>query len=370
MRQEATLICGLSSATSDAHLAQMLALGVGELYAGYLPPSWLARLGAEVSPNRRYVLERQVTRLDRLHSLVWTARDGGARFLLALNEHGYPPGARDLLDEIVATGLEVGVQGFIVADPALLHRLARELPSGTELVASCEAGVYSTASARMLVDLGATRIIFPRETRLDELASISAAVGEQVELEAFVAREYCLNSSALCFATHGYGQRSHFCTAPVRRRLVHLDSGEERDLPLGPPGWSTDPSYLRAVSDLHRCGLCALESLSALGVRWWKVPGRSDSALPALRRVRELLQGGHLSPGVARQQVASPAFCDSGENCYYRPRPATPPPGAPPWPGPVSRPEPAPPPRSDAPELALALEPGSPLVGWREGLAP
>lgn len=353
----ARIVCGVSALTPPQDLAALLALGVDEVFVGYLPPGWLARFGAEVSPNRRYEVPRQIGDLEALRRVARACRDAGARLSVTLNDHTYAPAARARLADVVDAAAEVGASSLIVADPALAAELAATLSGRLSLIASTEAGVYNVETARWWADLGVERIIFPRELRLSEMAAITAALaGRGVAFEAFVAREFCVNSSAYCFASHGYGLRAHLCHAHTSARLVAIDTGAARDLSAVPPGWSAAADFLAAASDLHRCGLCAVEPLLAMGVRYLKVPGRSSSALAALRRLRTFLDGPSLSRPAARRVVGSDAFCRSGEFCYYDLDEA-PPEG----PAPVAAPAlallPAPRQAPRGPALAVLLEP-------------
>ena len=56
-------------------------------------------------------------------------------------------------------------------------------------------------------------------TRHQSSAALAPESAALLSLEAFVAREYCLNSSAFCSVVHGNGFRTHFCCLPERRVL-------------------------------------------------------------------------------------------------------------------------------------------------------
>ena len=304
--------------TSETELQQMIELGVGEVFVGYVPPSWLETLGVEVSPNRRYQLERQISDIGILHRFGEICRAHDVGFVVAINDHCYSPDARALIPEIVQTGLGAGATGFIVADLQLLSDLSLELGGKIDLIASCEAGVYNAETALQLVELGATRLIFAREMRLSEMGKIVEATrSDTVSYEAFIAREYCVYSSACCFAAHGYGQTVHFCCAPTRRSLVDMTTGSSTILDDSEPGWCQEPRFLEAAHALNRCGFCALDTFRKLGVRFLKIPGRSDSALRALGWLRALLDSGDLSIEACRSAIDSDAFCADGNRCYY-----------------------------------------------------
>jgi len=57
------LVVGFAPSAPSEELRALLAAGVSEIFVGYVPRSWLARYGAETSPNRRHFVDRQF--LDR-----------------------------------------------------------------------------------------------------------------------------------------------------------------------------------------------------------------------------------------------------------------------------------------------------------------
>lgn|GEM_PF-2212078 len=319
------LVVGCAPNTPAGDLETLLALA-DEVFVGYVPRAWLLRYGAEVSPNRRHAVDRQYTSRDALARLAERARSHGTSLTVTLNEHHAPPGADDLLDVIVRDAVEVGAAGFVIADLDGLAFVKDRVPEGTRLALSNEAGAYSAEAARTYLAAGATRLIFPREMRVCEMASIASAVRADAaererpapELEAFVAREFCPNSSSLCYTTHGYGRPAHFCFAHDRQTLREVTSGEiTGELPRLPPGWTGSRETLGALMVWHRCGLCAIAALRGFGVNHLKIPGRSGSALTALRATRALVDRGDLSEAACRATVGVAAFCEGGEHCYY-----------------------------------------------------
>ena len=313
-----SIVCGCSSMTTEIELKQLLELGADEIYVGYVPQKWLDTIGMEVSPNRRYVVRRQITDMNTLCRYGEMTRSYGSGFMVTLNEHYYTPMTRKMIPDILEASMRAGATGFIVADLALLRDLAMELSGSHELIVSGEAGIYNTHSARKFVELGASRLTFPREMRLSEMESIIASLQRaSLTFEAFIAREYCMNSSAYCLVTHGYDYRSHFCCAHSERLLYDIQSKQNNHIHLSTPSGPPSAEFIEAVSILNRCGFCALEKLLAMGVTFLKIPGRSSSALRALQLLTELLQRGNFSPQTCQQIVGSPEFCSSGHHCYY-----------------------------------------------------
>lgn len=128
---------------------------------------------------------------------------------------------------------------------------------------------------RLFADHGATRLTFARELKLADIARISEGLADtSLELEAFIAREYCVFSSAFCTVTHGFGQWTHFCCSHTERNLRNLAAGAQESLPCATTQWADTPQYREAALTLQRCGLCALGALQNARVKYLKVPGR------------------------------------------------------------------------------------------------
>ena len=98
------------------------------------------------------------------------------------------------------------VDGVIVSIPELIGMAIKH---GLEAVASSICGIYNSEIAEFYRDLGATRLILPRELSLDDIAEIKSAVPD-VEYEVFLMRNGCLFSDSYCLGLHAR-QRGAFC---------------------------------------------------------------------------------------------------------------------------------------------------------------
>jgi U32 family peptidase len=81
-----------------------------------------------------------------------------------------------------------------------LASLIRERHPGIALHASTQAAIQGIEAVRIAKELGASRIVLPRETSLAEMRSLAEAAPE-VEFEAFVHGALCYSFSGLCLAS-------------------------------------------------------------------------------------------------------------------------------------------------------------------------
>jgi putative protease len=227
------------------------------------------------------------------------ARDRGIRLYIALN-------TVILQDELEAAARLLSFLGRFPPDAVIvqdwgLASLIRERHPGMAVHASTQAAVQGAEGARVARELGASRIVLPRETSLDEMARLHRELPD-LELEAFVHGALCFSFSGLCLASGlvlGRSGNRGECAQLCRSRYS-LDGKREgywfscRDLELGEKlgelvsagisslkveGRMKSPEYCFAVASLYR-GL--LDRLSHPGA------GPSDEEIEARRMAAKL----------------------------------------------------------------------------------
>ena len=247
--------------------------GVGQLYVGFHDVAWETRFGgAEL--NRMSGFGREANPFDFAEMCVHArrARELGMRIFVCFNASSYTPEqldyiAREYLPAIAASGAE----GVIVANQALIPS-AREV--GLGVVMSTVAGIFNDRLAAYYRDLGATRLILPRDLSIGEIEGIMCAV-PQMEYEVFLMRNGCMFSDSHCLGCHRSGEPS-LCRS-LREGDVDINAvpGSEPDEDFigraRRTEWLLNMHYHRRT-----CGLCALWRFEQLGVAAYKVVGRGD----------------------------------------------------------------------------------------------
>ena len=297
--------------------------GASEFFVGYVPESWSARFGYEVSPNRRYRPGDQVTSIEVLARLARDAHALGVPLTLTLNEHAYTGDMWGAATELARQALDCGVEALIVASPSACGAL-RELFPSCRVHVSGDAGIVNAAGLELFARLGVARVIFGRELGLGGMARLAPVARDLgLETEAFAMGEPCVYDGARCFACHGYGAGKDLCTEHLRkdirgRRSAPGDSPHAAGVPLPPP---LRPEALAQVPArtlaLGKCGLCGVAALTSLGVTHLKVPGRSSDVLGAVELLGRVLRGPEMSTAQIQRLLDAPAFCRSGSYCYY-----------------------------------------------------
>jgi U32 family peptidase len=316
-------------------IAPLTSAGARELYCGVVPPSWVAQFNTG-AVNRRYF--GNLPGLPELEKAVALAHAGGARLFLVLNAQHYGSGQTDALVNLAQDFAAFGGDAVIVADMTLITTLrARvpELPIHVSSVASCR----NSAAVGLYRDLGARRVILPRDVTIAEVEAISRKAPD-VELEAFVLNDGCVFEEGVChtihlpsklggpicldsqqFAYQGAGGRP--MPPRVARRLQDNDADYKRWLwyRFGCGFSTTEEGY-----PYGPCGLCAIPRFAAAGVVSVKIAGRegaTERKLKSVEMVRKVVDA--MDAGGDEQTVRTAAIgirhksnhCRSGFMCYY-----------------------------------------------------
>lgn len=305
--------------------------GADELYCGVVPREWVERFGTGAT-NRR--IFGNLSSYDELRAAVDAAHAAGSALFMVMNAQHYAGEQLDALVELAGRFDALGGDALIVGDVTLLALLGRQgLRCGLHVssVMSCR----NTEAARVHRDLGASRIVLPRDVTLAEVERMARALPD-LEFEAFVLNDGCVFEEGACHTLHlpsrlggpicldryGGAVVRTDGRAPDEEAIAHNEarykdwlwyrfgcgfSVTEEGYPYGP------------------CGLCAMPAFQAAGVASVKVAGREAATARKIRSVemvasvRDRLAG---DPGdlmrYARGLRGGEDRCAPGYMCYYR----------------------------------------------------
>mgnify|MGYP000597182689 CR=1 FL=1 len=154
-----------------------------------------------------------------LSRMVELANENGRRVYVAFNTLVKPddvPAAGRLIARLAR---DVKPHGLIIQDPGVLA-LARQAGYEGGLFLSTLANLTHPASLLAAKELGADRVILPRELSIDEVKQISAACPEGLDLEMFIHGALCWCVSGRCYWSSYMGGKSGLrgrCVQPCRR---------------------------------------------------------------------------------------------------------------------------------------------------------
>ena len=201
--------------------------------------------------------------LDELGEACQIAHSRGRRIYLTLNILVKPGEIAEALT-FLGEAVDRGIDAVIVQDLGLVA-LIRVLYPDLEIHGSTQMTVHDVAGARVLAQLGITRVVLARENTLEDLRAIRDAV-PNLGLETFVHGALCISYSGQCFMSGMISERSAnrgSCAQSCRKDYVLKDATTEIEL---------DRGYLISTKDL--AAYEHLPAIADLGIVCLKVEGR------------------------------------------------------------------------------------------------
>ncbi len=310
--------------------------GAHELYCGVVPREWTERYSLAARINRREPGPGNMETLHELRELVDAAHRLGALVQLTLNAATYNEDQVPFLCALAAEAVdEIGIDALIVADVGLLSALMG-FRADLRVHVSSLAAVHNSQAVAFFRDLGASRVILPRQARVDEAVAMAAAAPD-VEIEVFILNDGCIYEEGHCSTVHSAGPICLTDWDYSFRALGESDEVSAADLEgmqrnageyyewIGCHVGQVDAVTSTGVPS-GPCGLCAIPDLHHGGVHSLKVIGREAPAYKKLRSVQQVRavmdrvgdgQSAEECRVLARGIRGTPELCRSGFGCYY-----------------------------------------------------
>lgn len=211
---------------------------------------------------------------DELKDAVKKCRAAGAKVYVTVNTLPHE-GQLAALPGFFEETAESGADGYIIADLGVMA-LAKKYAPAVPVHVSTQLGVVNSETARMLYDLGASRVVLAREMTIEEIAELRARAPRELELEAFVHGAMCVSFSGRCLLSNYMAHRDAnggFCAQPCRWTYYLVE--EKR------PGQFFEISEDGGTHIMNSNDLCMIghiRELAEAGVRSLKIEGRMKSA--------------------------------------------------------------------------------------------
>ena len=211
---------------------------------------------------------------DELKKAVKLAHEKGAAVHMTCNTL---PRENELasLPVFLEQAQDAGVDAFIIADLGVMAVAAKYAPMVSRHV-STQLGVINSATANVLHDMGADRVVLARETPMEDICKIRANTPKELEIEAFVHGAMCVSFSGRCLLSNyltGRDANRGACSQPCRWKY-HLVE-EKR------PGEYFEISEDNGTHIMNSRDMCMIEHIPELidaGVTSFKIEGRMKSA--------------------------------------------------------------------------------------------
>ena len=164
----------------------------------------------------------------------------------------------DQVGDFLLPYYNAGLDGIIIQDPGVFSYVKNNFP-GLALHASTQMNITGTASAKLLKEAGATRVVPARELSFKEIKAIKEETG--LEIETFVHGALCYCYSGRCLMSSILGGRSGNrgrCAQPCR--LPYEVENNKKG------------SYVLSPKDL--CTISLIPKLCEAGIDSFKIEGR------------------------------------------------------------------------------------------------
>ncbi|MGN1442934.1 MAG: U32 family peptidase, partial [Acutalibacteraceae bacterium] len=181
----------------------------------------------------------------------------------------------EFLPDFLSYAQECGVDAFIIADLGIFEAAKKYAPNVARHI-STQAGVTNYATANVLYNMGASRVVLAREIPLDEIAEMRAKIPKELEIECFVHGAMCVSFSGRCLISSymtGRDANHGDCAQPCRWKYSLVE--ETRPGMTFPVEQDQNGTYLFNSKDM--CMIEHIPDLVKAGITSFKIEGRAKS---------------------------------------------------------------------------------------------
>ena len=207
-----------------------------------------------------------------------------------------------------------GVDGLIIADLGVFSMARRYAPK-VDIHISTQLGIVNSETAKMLYDMGATRVVLAREMSMEEILEFRRNIPEDLEIEAFVHGAMCVSFSGRCllsnYLTGTRDANRGQCAQPCRWKYALME--EKRPGEYYPIG-EDNGTFILNSRDM--CMIDHIPELIEAGISSFKIEGRMKSAYYA-GAVTNAYR--HAIDDVLAGREVSPVWIEETEKLSHRP---------------------------------------------------
>ncbi|MNZ30198.1 putative protease YhbU precursor [compost metagenome] len=309
--------------------------GAREFYCGFVPDAWIEKFGV-LNANRRP--SGNFRSHAELEQAIRIAHQNDCSMSLVLNAQSYTNDQLTALVTLAELFRDMGGDALIVSDLGLIGELVGHVPSlriHVSSVATCRNG----SAARLCRDLGASRLILPRDITIGEAREISAETPD-LEIETFILNDGCIFEEGACATVHlprnlgGPICMDNFVNHYSRRgggslKESILDKLQENDREYNQWLWYRFSCGFKTTETgmpFGPCGLCALPALLESRITAVKIAGREAplarklASVQMVRSVLDRIEAGYDAEQImqfAKELRPSVESCNKGYMCYY-----------------------------------------------------
>lgn len=302
------------------HIDDYIEAGAEEFYIGFYDEAWWEKFGEYADINRLTGFKKDANpySFDEVLGIISQVKQKGVNIYVTFNSSLYSQEQLDYIEGYFVKLKETPLDGVIVSCTELVE-MAQKL--GIDSVISTIAGVYNSDITRYYCELGAKRIILPRDLSTKEIEEIVHKVPD-TEYEIFMMRNGCRFSDANCLGFHRSEKASICACLGNAGRDLKLDGKnfkEKHEIELN------DMVY---TQNFHHfaCGVCSIYRFVKLGINAGKIVGRSDEWQNICHDIRLIKQNVEIARNCQSEEEYlermifpddQTFMCKMGLSCYY-----------------------------------------------------
>ncbi len=302
------------------HIDDYIEAGAGEFYLGFYDEAWHDQFGEYADINRLTGFKKNANpyNLEEVINIIEDTKKKGVMMYVTFNASVYSQAQLDYMVRYMKRLKATSLDGVIVSCPELVEMASKQ---GMNVVVSTISAAYNEDTVKFYRDLGAKRIILPRDLSMYEIESIVKAVPD-VEYEVFLMRNGCRYSDGNCLGFH----RSEMsaicgCLGGAHRTLQY----EKNDFKTRHEVELNDILYTKFFHS-NACGLCSVYRFVKMGIAAGKIVGRSDEWQYICRDINLIKQNVEIAKKCESEEEYldkmilpedEAMMCKLGLSCYY-----------------------------------------------------
>ena len=294
--------------------------GAEELYAGFYDQEWFARFGNLSEINRMSNFKKHANKytLDELIEISRYAKDNNSSLYVTINAQIYSQEQMEMIRSYMKKISNSDIAGVIVSTPELTM-VAKSF--GIKSVCSTMCAIYNSDLVDFYKDIGADKIIFPRDLTLEEIRKM-VKKNPDIEYEVFLMRNGCIFSDSHCLGYHADPYES-LC-GYLRNGTVNIHTSNN-NFDFNQDCRSNALLYRKAFRKFA-CGQCAIYDFLEMGIASCKIVGRVDkpnSVLDDIILTKKNIEIAKASSSRDEylKNMIFPSYmalsCNFGYACYY-----------------------------------------------------
>ena len=252
------------------HIDDYIHAGAGEFYIGFYDEKWHERFGEYADINRLTGFKKDANpySLEEVADIIRDVKAKGKMIYVTFNASMYSKAQLEVIADYMRYLKETNLDGVIVSCNELVELAGK---TGVPAVISTISGIYNSDIVKFYKELGAKRVILPRDLSIDEIEMIVSKVPD-MEYEIFMMRNGCRFSDGHCLGFHRLELPSicSYIGKATRQMILDKDHFKERH-----DAEMNDMIYTQSFHNMA-CGLCGIYRFVKMGITAGKIVGRSD----------------------------------------------------------------------------------------------